>query len=102
MRRLLSVFAVVASGFATWGGVSLAADDLDDARVIVTAKSNTVKKWQYAPRFVVVHDQPVDRAAFSDVTDFISDATGLSIEQPVFVNLGENAFDPRFYTASRK
>ena len=50
---------------------------------------------------MVVHDQPVDRSAFEDVTDFIATATGLPIELPTFVNLTDDAFDPRFYTASR-
>ncbi|WP_299848133.1 DUF2927 domain-containing protein [uncultured Roseovarius sp.] len=101
MRKVINVLTAVAVGLASWGVGSVAADDLEDARVIVTAKSNTVKKWHYPPRFVVVHDQPVDQPAFAEVTDFIAAATGLPIEQPTFVNLTDATFDPRFYTASR-
>lgn len=101
MRRLASFFSAVAISLVTGVSGGAAADDLEDARVIVTAKSNTVKKWHYAPRFVVVHDQPVDRSAFEDVTNFIATATRLPIEQPTFVNLSDDTFDPRFYTASR-
>ncbi len=101
MRNVLSVLAAVAVSFAAWSSDGRAADDLDDARVIVTAKSNTIKKWHYPPRFVVVHDQPVDKATFAEVTDFITAATGLPIEHPTYVNLTEDSFDPRFYTASR-
>lgn len=101
MRKLFSVITAAAVGLAAMGGGSFAADDLQDARVIVTAKSNTVKKWHYPPRIVVVHDQPVDRVAFAEVTNFIASATGLPIEQPTFVNLTDDEFNPRFYTASR-
>lgn len=101
MRRFLTVISAAAIGLAAWASVGMAADDVEDARVIVTAKSNTVKKWHYAPRFVVIHDQPIDQSAFHDVTAFIAAATRLPIEQPTFVNLSEETFDPRFYTASR-
>ena len=101
MRKVLSVMAAAAIGLAGWSSDIVSASDLEDARVIVTAKSNTVKKWHYPPRFVVVHDQPVDRLAFEDVTNFIATTTGLAIEQPTFINLTNEAFDPRFYTASR-
>ncbi|MEO3416497.1 DUF2927 domain-containing protein [Roseovarius sp. CAU 1744] len=101
MRKVLSVIGAVAVAMMAWSGSKAAADDIEDARIIVTAKSNTVKKWHYPPRFVVVHDQPVDRTTFREVTDFIVGATGLPIQQPTFVNLAEEAFDPRFYTASR-
>ena len=101
MRKVFSLLTAATVGFSVLAGGIVAADDLEDARIIVTAKSNTVKKWHYPPRFVVVHDQPVDRAAFMDVTNFIVSATGLPIEQPDFVNLSTDTFDPRFYTASR-
>ena len=101
MRRVLGAITAVTIGLTAWVGTSVAADDVEDARVIVTAKSNTVKKWHYPPRFVVIHDQPVDRSAFNEVTDFIANATGLPIEQPTFVNMTDDSFDPRFYTASR-
>ena len=101
MRGLVSVITAAVLVLAAWGVGGAFANDLEDARVIVTAKSNTVKKWQYPPRFVVIHDQPVDRSAFEDVTNFIVAATGLAIEQPAFVNLADQTFDPRFYTASR-
>ena len=51
MRLLLSVITAAAVGLAAWGAGSAGADDLEDARIIVTAKSNTVKKWHYPPRF---------------------------------------------------
>ncbi len=101
MHRLLSVVLTAALSLAGWGSTHVAADDLSDARIIVTAKSDTVKKWHYAPRFVVVHDQAVDQSAFAEVTDFIASATGLPVKPPTFVNLTEEGFDPRFYTASR-
>ena len=101
MRSVSSIFTAAAVALMVWGGGQAIAGDLEDARVIVTAKSNTVKKWHYPPRFVVVHDQPVDRGAFREVTDFIVNTTGLPIQQPTFVNLADEAFDPRFYTASR-
>ena len=93
MRKLFSVITAAAVGLAAMGGGSFAADDLQDARVIVTAKSNTVKKWHYPPRIVVVHDQPVDRVAFAEVPNFIATATGLPIEQPTFVNLTDDEFN---------
>lgn len=101
MCRVLSVLMAAVTAVMMSVGGQAAADDLEDARIIVTAKSNTVKKWHYPPRFVVVHDQPVDRTEFRDVTDFIVSATGLPIQQPTFVNITEDTFDPRFYTASR-
>lgn len=101
MCRVLSVFMAAATALAMTVGGDAVADDLEDARIIVAAKSNTVKKWHYPPRFVVVHDRPVDQVAFQDVTDFIVSATGLPIQPPTFVNLAEDGFDPRFYTASR-
>lgn len=105
MLRVLSVILTAAIGLTAWGNsAALAeeqADEISDARTIISAKANTVKKWHYAPRFVVVHDQPVDQAAFEDVTRFIGRATGLPIELPTFVSLSSDAFDPRFYTASR-
>lgn len=101
MRRIPIVLTAAVLGVIAWGVIPAAADDLEDARTIVTAKANTVKKWQYPPRFVIVHDQPVDRAAFGEVTDFIVATTGLAIEQPTFINLTDAGFDPRFYTASR-
>ncbi|MGB3246431.1 MAG: hypothetical protein WBB25_17995, partial [Sulfitobacter sp.] len=78
-----------------------ASDDMADARVILNAKANTVKKWQYVPRFVVVHDRPVDRDAFAEVTGFISRATGLDLAIPDFVELAADTLGDRFYTASR-
>lgn len=78
-----------------------AGDDLADARIILNAKANTVKKWQYAPRITVVHDRPIDREAFSEVTGFISGATGLDLAIPDFVELAGDSLGERFYTASR-
>jgi hypothetical protein len=78
-----------------------AADELSDAAVIINAKANSVKKWRYPPRFVVVHDQPVDRDAFDEVTGFISQATGLDVPVPQYVDLSGDMLDDRFYTASR-
>lgn len=99
MRKVLSVATVFALGLAVWLSGDAAADDISDARVIVTAKANTIKKWQYPPRVIVVHDRPVDRTAFADVTDFISSTTGLALEPPTFVEM--TGHDTRFYTASR-
>ncbi|WP_371224603.1 DUF2927 domain-containing protein [Roseovarius sp. 2305UL8-3] len=101
MRKLIRTFFVATLLAMTGAGATVAADDLEDARIIVTAKSNTIKKWQYPPRFVVVHDQPVDVSVFEEVTNFIVSTTGLDIEPPTFVNMSEDAFDPRFYSASR-
>lgn len=105
MLRVLSAVVSVAVGLmaigATTAGADEQAQDLQDARTIISAKANTIKKWHYAPRFVVVHDQPVDEAAFEDVTNFIGRTTGLPIELPTFVSLSSDGFDPRFYTASR-
>lgn len=99
MRKVLGVMMVAVLGLAIWLSGVAAADDISDARIIVTAKANTIKKWHYPPRVVVVHDRPVDRGAFDDVTDFITSATGLALEPPTFVELA--GLDTRFYTASR-
>ena len=78
-----------------------AADDLSDAAVIINAKANSVKKWRYPPQFVVVHDQPVDRDAFDEVTGFIRQTTGLDLPPPKYVDLSGDRLTDRFYTASR-
>ncbi len=101
MHRLIRTIFAAALLALTGAGTTIAADDIEDARIIVTAKSNTIKKWHYPPRFVVVHDQPVDVSVFEEVTNFIVTTTGLDIEPPTFVNMADNAFDPRFYSASR-
>ena len=78
-----------------------AADDLTDAAVIINAKAETVKKWRFPPRFVVVHDRPVDRDAFDETTDFIRRATGLNVPAPEYIDLSGDRLGDRFYTASR-
>lgn len=88
-------------GIVTAFGTAQAADDVADAQVILDAKQGTVKKWHYAPRFVVVHDQPVDRDAFAEVTGFIRTVTGLDVAAPAFVEVEAAALGDRFYTASR-
>ncbi|MEM6304537.1 MAG: DUF2927 domain-containing protein [Pseudomonadota bacterium] len=99
MRKAL--VAVLLAGLALSFGTARAADDLAEARVILNAKQGTVKKWHYAPRFVVVHDRPVDRAAFAEVTEFIAAATGLTLAVPDFVEVTAETLGERFYTASR-
>ncbi len=101
MHKLIRTLLAAALLAMTGAAAAIAADDLEDARTIVTAKSNTIKKWHYPPRFVVVHDQPVDVSVFEEVTNFIVSTTGLEIEPPTFVNMADEAFDPRFYSASR-
>jgi hypothetical protein len=88
---------------AFWGlGLSMAQaeDDLRDARVILDAKNGTIKKWAHAPRFVVVHDRPVNRPAIADTIAFIKSATGLAIAEPSYVDLTEARLDERFYSSS--
>lgn len=99
MRRLALMIASL--GLILSLGSAQAADDLADAGVILNAKANTVKKWQYPPRIVVVHDRPVDRDAFAEVTGFIRNATGLDMAMPDFVELTADMLGDRFYTASR-
>lgn len=99
MRRLLTLALLL--GCVTVLGTAQAADDLSEARVILDAKQGTVKKWHYAPRFVVVHDQPVDRDAFAEVTGFIGQVTGLDVGLPEFVEVAADRLGDRFYTASR-
>ena len=99
MRRVLLAALVVAAS-ALLGGAE-AADDVAEARVILNAKADTVKKWHYAPHFVVVHDRPVNREAFAEVTRFIGTSTGLEVAEPQFVELTAEALGDRFYTASR-
>lgn len=99
MRKIMLTIIVLALISPLTG--ARAADELTDAAIIINAKAETVKKWKFPPRFVVVHDQPVDRDAFDDVTGFIRQATGLDVPAPEYVDLSGDAIDNRFYTASR-
>lgn len=78
-----------------------ASDDMSDAAIIINAKANSVKKWNYPPRFVVIHDQPVDHDFFENVTGFIREATGLGVLSPEYVDLSGDRISDRFFTASR-
>lgn len=99
MRKIMLIMVIL--GLLAPHSGAQAADDLTDAAVIINAKANSVKKWRYPPQFVVVHDQPVDREAFDEVTGFISQATGLDLPAPQYVDLSGDALDDRFFTASR-
>lgn len=94
------VTAVVLSVFAV-ATPATAGDELEDARVILNAKANTIKKWHYSPRLVVVHDRPVDSGIFENVTQFIHESTGLPMTLPEFVEVSAEALGDRFFTASR-
>lgn len=102
MRRIILQAMGAALLASFWlGGPVRAGDDLSDARVILNAKANTIKKWHYSPRVVVVHDRPVDNGMFASVTQFIQDTTGLPLSMPDFVEVSADALGDRFYTASR-
>lgn len=102
VRKLSSRLLVILGAVVSLAiGTARAADDMADAGVILNAKVGTVKKWQYPPRVVVVHDRPVDHSAFAEVTDFIAATTGLKLDQPSFVELVDDTLTDRFYTASR-
>ena len=99
MRNLVMSVAAVAAVALGIGAVH-ASDELSDARVILEAKSGTIKKWAHAPQFVVVHDRPVNEAAFADTIAFIEAATGLGIAAPVFVDLAAAGLDDRFFSGT--
>ncbi|AXI45323.1 hypothetical protein C1J03_04275 [Sulfitobacter sp. SK012] len=99
-KSMLALSAALTLGLGLSLGGARAADEISDATMILNAKSNTIKKWHYSPRFVVVHDRPVDREAFADVAEFIRDTTGLAMDPPDFVHLASDTLADRFYTES--
>ncbi len=100
MRKLSMTVGICA--FLGLGlSMAQAEDDLRDARVILNAKNGTIKKWSHAPRFVVVHDRPVNRPAISETIAFIRSATGLAIEDPAYVDLTQAGLDDRFYSGTQ-
>ena len=100
MRKLvLTVGICVFLGLGL--SVAQAEDDLSDARVILNAKNGTIKKWSHAPRFVVVHDRPVNRPAIAETIAFIKSATGLDIAEPSYVDLTKAGLDERFYSSTQ-
>lgn len=100
MRKLVLTVGICA--FLGLGlRVAQAEDDLSDARVILNAKNGTIKKWTHAPRFVVVHDRPVNRPAIAETIAFIKSATGLAIGEPAYVDLTEAGLDERFYSGTQ-
>lgn len=82
-------------------GSALAGSDTDDARTILDAKNGTIKKWSYAPRYVVVHDQPVNRDALEQTHSFIAAATGMALPPLEYIDISAADLGSSFYTASR-
>ena len=100
MRKLLLTVGICA--FLGLGlSVAQAGDELSDARVILDAKNGTIKKWTHAPRFVIVHDRPVNQPAIAETIAFIKSATGLAIADPAYVDLTQAGLDDRFYSSTQ-